>query len=95
MISYSSQALNFPDSHTEELCFNLYQVSLCPLIFGHPWLSNQNPHFDSATGSVINGGSNSEQHGLFKENGTGTPVAAQNAPVTPEIPSSGVTGNPI
>lgn len=38
--------LTFPDAHTAELCFHLYQAPLHPLILGNPWLIDHNPHID-------------------------------------------------
>lgn len=45
--------LTFPDSHSEELCFHLYQAPLHPLILGYPWLCDHNPHINWATGKAV------------------------------------------
>ncbi len=42
--------------HQERICFHLIQSPEFPVILGHPWLLQHNPHFDWSTGAVLSWG---------------------------------------
>ncbi len=42
--------------HQERMCFHLIQSPEFPVILGHPWLLQHNPHFDWSTGAVLSWG---------------------------------------
>ncbi len=42
--------------HQERICFHLIQSPEFPVILGHPWLFQHNPHFDWSTGAVLSWG---------------------------------------
>lgn len=84
-----SVKLTFPESHTEELCFHLYQAPLHLLILGHPWIVDHNPHIDWSTGKVKNWGTNCERCCFtVKKKDCDPPVAVQHKTISPEPPAS-------
>lgn len=48
-----SLTLRFPDQHTERISFHVYHSPMHPLILGHPWLIQHNPHVDWKTGEIL------------------------------------------
>ena len=40
----SPVTLIFPDSHTEQITFHLFDAPQHPLVLGYPWLTLHNPH---------------------------------------------------
>lgn len=54
----SPVTLIFPDSHTEQITFHLFDPPQHPLILGYPWLTLHNPHIDWSSGKVLSWGSN-------------------------------------
>lgn len=42
--------------HQERMCFHLIQSPEFPVILGHPWLLQHNPHVDWSTGTVLGWG---------------------------------------
>ncbi len=42
--------------HQEELCFHLIRSPVFPVILGHPWLLQHNPHLDWSTGAILSWG---------------------------------------
>ncbi len=43
----------FIHEHQEELCFHLIRSPVFPVLLGHPWLLQHNPHFDWSTGAIF------------------------------------------
>lgn len=54
LVTHRTQSftLRFPDQHTERISFHVYQSPMHPLILGHPWLIQHNPHVDWKMGEI-------------------------------------------
>ncbi len=53
----SPLTLTFPDSHTEQITFHLFNAPQHPLVLGYPGLVLHNPHIDWPSGKVLSLGS--------------------------------------
>ncbi len=42
--------------HQEELCFHLIRSPVFPVILGHPWFLQHNPHLNWSTGAILSWG---------------------------------------
>lgn len=53
----SPVTLTFPDAHSEEISFHVYNAPQHPLVLGYPWLVLHGPHIDWSSGKVLSWGS--------------------------------------
>ena len=57
-ITHRTQSVRFtfPDSHSEQLSFHVFDSMTHQVILGHPWLKKHNPNFDWASGKITSWG---------------------------------------